>query len=205
MSERGHEILTLSGARVSLYAPKPSDIRLSDIDNALNEIPRFCGHAGDLTVAQHSILVANIVCLCYPGRSGLEIKRLRLEALLHDAHEAYIGDIPGPVCALLGAPLERIKHRLDEAIYRAMGAWPRRYADEVARADEEALRIEFHHCHGGVGDECPMCPCDLPDERTRKQLIAAVRLLDWESQVTAALAWPATTGVRGRREDEPNG
>lgn len=80
-------ILTWSGKRFDLFEPKPEMIDTRDIAHALGTIARFNGHTKEhYTVAQHSVLVANLVT-----------KEHELQALLHDATEAYIGDMVRPL------------------------------------------------------------------------------------------------------------
>jgi hypothetical protein len=62
------------------------DIYIEDIAYALSNITRFCGQLPFYSVAKHSIEVAKLLP-----------KQLRLAGLLHDASEAYIGDVITPV------------------------------------------------------------------------------------------------------------
>lgn len=63
---------------------------IESIASALSHINRFNGHVGAYSVAQHCTLVA------------LELPReLRLPGLLHDASEAYLGDVTSPLKAML--------------------------------------------------------------------------------------------------------
>ena len=79
-------ILTWSGKRFDLFEPTPEMIDPRDIAQALGTIARFNGHTKEhYTVAQHSVIVANLV----PPEH-------QLAALLHDATEAYIGDMVRP-------------------------------------------------------------------------------------------------------------
>jgi uncharacterized protein len=100
-------MLTHSGLRVDLLDPKPEQITMVDIAHHLAHICRFTGATDDhYSVAQHSVVVANLVP-----------KELFFAALLHDAHEAYIGDISTPVKQALGSDvLETIRIKLDVAI-----------------------------------------------------------------------------------------
>ena len=56
------------------------------IARALSNINRFTGHAGQYSVAQHCVLAA------YHAEPAFA-----LDVLLHDAPEAYIGDISSPL------------------------------------------------------------------------------------------------------------
>lgn len=84
-------ILLRSGHPFDLQNPTPDMIRPVDIAYALARICRFTGHTREhYSVAQHSLHVAELV----PPEH-------RLEALLHDAAEAYIGDMASPLKAML--------------------------------------------------------------------------------------------------------
>lgn len=80
-------IRTVSGQYVNVFDPDPETILIEDIAHGLAYMPRFGGQLPYFySVAQHSIWVAN----------GLPIE-LKLRGLLHDAHEAYLFDMPSPV------------------------------------------------------------------------------------------------------------
>lgn len=59
------------------------------IAKALSHINRYTGHVGTYSVAQHCVLVAS------------NIDTMNLSALLHDAPEAYIGDVASPLKSML--------------------------------------------------------------------------------------------------------
>lgn len=78
---------TSSGIWVDLSAPQTSDIDIEDIAWSLSNIMRFNGHLStQISVARHSLEVSRLV----PAE-------LQLAALLHDAHETYVGDVVRPV------------------------------------------------------------------------------------------------------------
>jgi len=101
----------LSGAAQQLNAP---DIR--EIAHALAQINRFTGHCKrPYSVAEHSILVADIA-----AREGASTSA-QLAALLHDAHEAYTGDVSSPAKWAVGTAWEAFEHEQATAVHRAMG------------------------------------------------------------------------------------
>lgn len=84
-------ILTLTGKRFELLAPTAAMIDPMDIAHSLAHQCRFNGHTkGFYSVAQHCCIVADLV----PAEH-------QLAALLHDATEAYVGDLVRPLKQLL--------------------------------------------------------------------------------------------------------
>ena len=80
-------VFTASGSMLDLLNPNPVDIRIEDIAHQLAMQPRYAGATRfPYSVAQHSVLVAQA---CPPG--------LRLWGLLHDAAEAFLGDLVAPI------------------------------------------------------------------------------------------------------------
>ncbi len=80
---------TYSGRMIDLSTPRPEDICLEDLAHHLARICRFGGAVHEYySVASHSVYVANIVA----AASGTTARRNR-SALLHDATEAYLGDM----------------------------------------------------------------------------------------------------------------
>ena len=105
-------IETFTGKRVNPVRLVPSDIDIRDIAHSLSLICRYNGHCREFySVAQHCVMVAKIARQrfksfyfltnyatggCGPGVGGIE-----LAALLHDASEAYLSDVPSPLKSLL--------------------------------------------------------------------------------------------------------
>jgi hypothetical protein len=85
-------IQTVSGRRVNPFALSASDLDIDDIAQALANQCRFGGHCRRFySVAQHSCLVADLV------REKDGDATAVLWALLHDAPEAYLSDLPHPL------------------------------------------------------------------------------------------------------------
>lgn len=86
-------IQTWAGVEFPVLNPKPEHVWITDISHALSNICRFGGHVNKFySVAQHSIIVSENV----PAEFAFE-------GLMHDATEAYIGDLVRPLkhCGLL--------------------------------------------------------------------------------------------------------
>lgn len=87
--DRPNTIGTFTG-RIDPLNPSPSEINIEDIAHALARICRYGGHCvGFMSVARHSIWVMER--LEHLG------SKMALTGLLHDAAEAYIGDVPRPL------------------------------------------------------------------------------------------------------------
>jgi uncharacterized protein len=86
-------MVTRSGRVVSIVNPTPNDIDLDDIAHGLAHLCRFGGHVASFySVAEHSV---------FCSRHVVGDARLERAALLHDAAEAYIGDLIWPLKAVL--------------------------------------------------------------------------------------------------------
>lgn len=80
-------IRTHSGLYVNVFDPKPDMFVIEDIAHALSMQTRFGGHLPKFySVAQHCVLMSQKM---HPSH--------QLAALLHDASEAYLIDIPRPI------------------------------------------------------------------------------------------------------------
>jgi len=85
-----------SRQRVDLENLQPEQVRIEDIAHDLSIIPRFAGGtARPYSVAEHSLMVMEMV-----GAQNADPETM-LQALMHDATEYIIGDIPAPVKALI--------------------------------------------------------------------------------------------------------
>lgn len=182
---------TRTGKRVSVQDPKPDQFDIKDIAYALSNTCRFNGHcAGFYSVAEHSVAVA----LRLPVD-------LRLAGLLHDATEAYLGDIPSPIKQFLN-DYRVIERRFEEAIIRTFDLeltandW-----QQVKTADIDALFTEAHFLIPSQGkdwtffqgpvkhsvryDLAPMC---LPPQEAFKLFMGLFHKLTGDDSVIAQQA-----------------
>ena len=145
--EAGPTITTASGKVISLLAPEPESMDIEDIALALSRIPRWNGHTSQFySVAQHSVWVSEWVCTL----SDIpESPKLALAGLLHDAAEAYLGDITSPLKSLFPMILGT-EGKIMRAICERFGLdWP--LPPEVKHCDKAALATEKAQLRGGIG------------------------------------------------------
>lgn len=113
--------------------PRADEVFIDDIALHLSRIPRFGGaNINFLSVAEHSWLCSYAVP-----------EEVALEALLHDAAEAYIGDLIRPLKRLpiFGDIYLKIEGPIEKAVaerFKLTYPWP----DEVKRADELVVGAE---------------------------------------------------------------
>lgn len=126
-------IITRSGVRFDVANPRPEDVRLDDIAHALSHLCRFVGHTDRFySVAEHSVLVSQ---LCDDETAVL--------GLLHDAAEAYVGDLASPVKRQVPG-FAVMEERVLSAVLVGLGVPPPTAAlrARVANADAVALGAE---------------------------------------------------------------
>jgi hypothetical protein len=133
----GPYLQTVSGRWVNPFDPDPAQLDAGDIARALANQCRFGGHCHVFySVAQHCVIVSRVV----EDRGG-DVEDV-FAALMHDASEAYLGDMPHPLKhrSALGAAFRDAEHALEAAIrdrFRIKADVP-----EVKRVDRALLATE---------------------------------------------------------------
>ena len=126
-------MMTASGARFYPTKPDPDAVKITDIAHALGNLCRYNGHVRFYSVAEHSVHMA---------RHFVRTHRNDLArwALLHDAAEAYLGDVIRPLKKALPQYVE-IEQAVEAAVAQAFGL-PLDMPPEIKAADTAILNDE---------------------------------------------------------------
>ncbi len=111
---------------------EPTNFNIEDIAHSLSNLCRFNGHCKHFySVAQHCCIVAE------------HMRRpFKLTALMHDAAEAYIGDIPRPIKGMFPG-LKNLENHLQAQIFANFGL-PFPYPRDIDIIDSRLLLAEGH-------------------------------------------------------------
>lgn len=146
------QIQTITGRWIDPWRIQPEDVDILDIARALAMQCRFAGHVKAFySVAQHSVLVANQVAretINWPHDSVLA-------ALLHDASEAYLGDITRPMKHHREMEQYRyVEQHVQRTINSAFGLRPNAHnLLEIVAVDRGMVYWEQHYlCYGTSND-----------------------------------------------------
>ena len=127
---KGDWMQTFMGRQFWPLDPRPDEVHIGDIAESLSKLCRYNGHCeGFYSVAEHSVAVSFNVP-----------PEMALEGLLHDAAEAYLGDVIRPIKPFLTG-LKAIEAKIEQAIAERFGLvypWPA----EVRRVDAAILHDE---------------------------------------------------------------
>ena len=108
-------IETAAGLQFDLQNPEAQMVSLADIAHSLGHICRYTGHChGFYSVAEHSVLCSEVAEESWD-------ERMAVLALLHDAAEAYIGDINNPLKQMLKPRISEIEAAIQAQVWTAMG------------------------------------------------------------------------------------
>lgn len=124
-------IQTRSGKDFDLIDPSKNEFTVEDVAHALSNICRYCGHVSEFySVAQHSVMVSKLVEPKYA-----------LMGLLHDASEAFVGDVAKPLKELL-PDYKQVEARIEEFVLSRFGIDAHHMPASIKTADLTALVTE---------------------------------------------------------------
>lgn len=137
----GATITTFTGLEFDPLNPRPDTIRIEDIAHALSLLCRGNGHCKTFySVGQHCIAAAQEALARGYGR------RTALGALLHDAAECYLSDVPHPYKTSMPRYRE-LEDALLAAIFRKFLGGPLPAAEEqhIRQIDRALMYSDLHH------------------------------------------------------------
>jgi len=178
----GDWIETYKGMKFYPLDPRPEDVTVEDIAHGLANTCRYSGQCKFFfSVAQHSLN-----CAAYIKRLGLG-ERWQLLALLHDAAEAYISDMPKPIKPFL-PQFKDVEDNIMAMVYHALNIRPPNSIERgmVKQADLVMLATEARRlmlCDGwgdwfkDIEPDEETVICQAPIEEVEKVYLAELRRL----------------------------
>ena len=104
-------INTISGRKVNLLDPQADQISINDIARGLANNSHFGGHVPEFfSIAQHCLIVCDFLEETYAAEP-----KILMHGLLHDASEAYLGDMLKPLKVHL-PEFQEIENRFQQVI-----------------------------------------------------------------------------------------
>ncbi len=129
-------IKVAAGHYVDLASPDPATIDIKSIAAALSKICRFGGHCPKFySVAEHSVHATAMACS--DGYTGDAL----LAVFLHDAAEAYTGDMVKPLKIMI-PEFSVIERNIETAVELAFGVDFARWNSVIKRFDWAMLKAE---------------------------------------------------------------
>lgn len=139
---RGHWMQTFSGLAFYPLGPSVDDVVAMDIGHSLAMQCRYNGHVQRFySVAEHCVLMSDWILEELTGIADDERRHLALWALLHDAAEAYVGDMVRPL-KLHMPDFCKVDDAVTAIISRRFGARGETVPPEVKSVDTRILLDE---------------------------------------------------------------
>jgi hypothetical protein len=119
LARKGDWMQTYTGRQYWPADPRPEDVDIRDIAAALSKQTRYGGHCLRFySVAEHCVLMA------YRLHALGHARATCFAALMHDASEAYLVDVPRPIKGRLGGYAEIESLNMTAIAERFSFAWP---------------------------------------------------------------------------------
>lgn len=168
-------IQTYTGQKFNLMEPDPETVNIEDIAHALSMQCRFNGHLVPFySIAEHCWHMSYQVSAA-----------LAVHALMHDASEAYVCDVPRPLKDILQPAYGEREDAVQKAIYKAFSL-PGRTPEEravIKVADDRMLITERNQLFGPSPHtyhwEVKMPPYDLKLRALRPEIAEELFLGRW--------------------------
>lgn len=140
-------IQTYSGKTVTLTDPRTDQLEIGDIARALAYNSHYGGHAPKFfSIAEHCLLVTELV-----KKHESDHPDLLMMALMHDASEAFLGDMVKPLKVLM-PDFQKIERRMTACInfrFKLDGS----YMATIKKYDRMAQEIEFNAFYNKQGSK----------------------------------------------------
>lgn len=129
-----------SGNAFTFQNVKPEQIQIEDIAHALGNLCRFGGHSHKFySVAEHSVLLSRFIWYERGTKDALL-------ALLHDASEAYLVDMPRPIKHDL-PQYKTLEAKIEQAILNKFGfkyplpVWMKEYDNRMLATEKKQTML----------------------------------------------------------------
>lgn len=144
ITKEGNWLQTYTSNKFDYTAKEVDRLNIHDIAHPLSQIVRFNGHIKHpYSVAQHCLTVTSIM-----EKDGFS-KETLLYALMHDAHEAFISDVPSPLKRHIkeehGFDFSMIEEEIQSKIMKRFGIkFTKKTVDITRKYDLIVLKSEAH-------------------------------------------------------------
>lgn len=140
MKKPNEYIRLQGGVVIDPEAVQPSDIRLVNILDGIGGIKRYNGHS-TITVLKHSVVLAE---LFWSDKD-------KLYALMHDAPEAYVGDVTTAMRSYVGAAWEALYEKFERMIF---AKYKVEFSERVREMDKLIVEAEMYFSGLPYPEEC---------------------------------------------------
>ncbi len=169
-------IRTATGLAFDFVAPTAAMVSFTDMAHALTNIPRFGGQAKrHYSVGHHTLF-----CVDIAARLHGPLSPFVRESAGHDAHEAYVGDVPSPLKRLL-PDYRAVEERVARVVREALGV-PLEMSPEVKAVDALALVAEAELLHGAWPEWAPQGDVEMARELKLDRVVRQIACL-WPGDV----------------------